>query len=62
MVVCSYTNPTMMSGFVNAGDYACPLSNSSVKTTARLLLFQIRIRGMLTVDDVDILMTLKFKL
>ena len=38
MVVYSYINPAMMSGFVNAEDNACPISNSITKTTVLLLL------------------------
>ena len=62
MVVCSYTNQVMMSGFINAGDNACPLSNSYHKTAALLLLSPIRIRGTLSVNDINILTTLEFKL
>ena len=50
-VVSSYTNPAMMSWFINAGDNAFPLSNSTVKTTAVLLLSQIRISGILSYQD-----------
>ena len=61
-VVCSYTNPTIMSGFINTGDNACPLCNSNVKTTALLLLSLFGIGCKLSVDDVDIATTSKFKL
>ena len=62
MVVCSYTNPSMMSGLGNAGDNACPLSYFFITNTALLLPFPIRIRGMLKVNNVNILATLEFKL
>ena len=52
----------MMSEFMNDGDDACPLSDSIVKITALWLLSLIRIRGMLTVDKVNILTISEFKL
>ena len=52
----------MMSGFVNAGDNTFPPGNTIVKTTVPLLLSPFRIRDTLTDDNVDILMTLEFRL
>ena len=54
IVVCSYTSPTIMSGFVNAGDNGCPLGNSNVGTTTLLLLSPMGIGSMLSVYDVNI--------
>ena len=61
-VVWWYTNQVMMSVFINAVDNACPLSNSILKAMALWLLSPIGIRGMLTVDDVNILTISEFKL
>ena len=61
MVVCSYTSAVMISEFVNTMDNTCPLSNFIINTRAYLLLFLIRIRGTLIVDDFDILTISEFK-
>ena len=54
MFICLYTNPALILSFMNAGNNACPLVNSIVKITVLWQLSPVRIRGTLTVEEVDI--------
>ena len=62
MVIYSYCSPVMISEFINTRDNACSLANSIIKTMALWLLSIFRIRGMPTVDNVNIITISEIKL